>query len=182
MLNAKFGIEVEFTGISRAKAARIVKEHFGGELKKEGGYYDKYVIKNADGRKWTLMSDGSIRGEVKRDGQVETTYQGIYQVELVSPILKYENDIESLQELIRKLRKAGARTNGSTGIHIHLDGSNHTARSVKNFINVIASKNDLLYKSLQILNWIDYKKENCMQYQKFFEITCNLGDLLHKII
>ena len=35
-------------------------------------------------------------------------------------------------------------------IHIHLDGANHTPRSIRNFINIIASKNDLFYKALQI--------------------------------
>ena len=35
-------------------------------------------------------------------------------------------------------------------IHIHLDGADHTPRSIKNFVNIIASKNDLFYKALQI--------------------------------
>jgi hypothetical protein len=69
---------------------------------------------------------------------------------LVSPILTYREDIETLQELVRRLRKAGGFTNSSTGIHIHLNGANHTPRSLRNFINIIASKNDLFYKALQI--------------------------------
>src|SRR5690606_4599361 len=73
-----------------------------------------------------------------------------YSVELVSPILTYREDIETLQELVRKLRKAGAFTNTSCGIHIHLDGAEHTPRSIRNFVNIIASKNDLFYKALQI--------------------------------
>ena len=31
-----------------------------------------------------------------------------------------------------------------------MDGTDHTARSIRNFINIIASKNDLFYKALQI--------------------------------
>jgi len=31
-----------------------------------------------------------------------------------------------------------------------LDGANHTPQTIKNFVNIIASKNDLLYKALQI--------------------------------
>ena len=54
-------------------------------------------------------------------------------------------------ELVRRLRKAGAFVDENTcGIHLHLDGANHTVRSLRNFINIIASKNDLLYKALQI--------------------------------
>lgn len=150
MLRSKFGIEIEFTGITRNEAAKIVGQHFGKEAIKIGGYYDKYQITTADGRDWTIMSDASISTQRKVNGRVENANSGIYSVELVSPILTYREDIQNLQELIRKLRKAGAITNNSTGIHIHLDGSNHTPRSIKNFINIIASKNDLLYKSLQI--------------------------------
>lgn len=73
-----------------------------------------------------------------------------YSVELVSPILSYREDIEILQELVRRLRRAGAITNNTCGIHIHLNGSEHTPRSIRNFLNIIASKNDLFYKALQI--------------------------------
>jgi hypothetical protein len=38
-------------------------------------------------------------------------------VELVSPILSYREDIETLQELVRRLRKAGGFANASCGIH-----------------------------------------------------------------
>lgn len=149
MLKTKFGIEVEFTGITRTKASRITEKHFGGRLTKLGGYYDKHQIETADGRKWTIMSDASISPQVKKDDSIRIATHA-YKVELVSPILEYEKDIEDLQELIRKLRKGGAFANDSCGIHIHLDGANHTAKSIKNFINIIASKNDLLYKSLQV--------------------------------
>ena len=71
-------------------------------------------------------------------------------VELVSPVLLYREDIDTLQGLVRRLRKAGGFANPSCGIHIHLDGSNHTPRSIRNFVNIIASHNDLFYKALQI--------------------------------
>ena len=75
-----------------------------------------------------------------------------YSVELVSPILTYEKDMATLQELIRKLRKAGAFSEklNRTGVHIHLNGADHTPRSLRNFINIIYSRNDLLYESLEI--------------------------------
>ncbi len=80
--------------------------------------------------------------------KVEASSQ--YSVELVSPILNYHDDIETLQTLIREFRKAGAFTNETCGIHIHLDGTDHNAKSIKNFIKIIASKNDLFYEALQI--------------------------------
>lgn len=149
MLKSKFGIEIEFTGITRSKAANVLKEYFGGKLNKVGGYYDKYELKTNDGRTWSVMKDGSISCEKKINGYPQNA-NGTYSVELVSPILTYENDIADLQEIIRKLRKAGAFTNDTCGIHIHLDGTDHTLRSIKNFINIIASKNDLFYNALGI--------------------------------
>ena len=62
----------------------------------------------------------------------------------------YREDIATLQNLIRQLRLAGGFTNKTCGIHVHLDGSNHSPRSIRNFVNIIASKNDLFYKALQI--------------------------------
>ena len=35
-------------------------------------------------------------------------------------------------------------------IHLHLDGSDHTPQSIRNFVNIVASKNDLFYQALQI--------------------------------
>jgi hypothetical protein len=96
-----------------------------------------------------LEDDGSISCQ-KKQGRQKVAAIREYSVELVSPILTYQGDIETLQELVRRLRKAGAFTNNSCGIHIHLDGAEHTARSIRNFVNIIASKNDLFYKALQI--------------------------------
>lgn len=149
MLSAKFGIEIEFTGITREKAARVAAEFLQGTYSEGGTYYDTKKVKTPDGRVWKFMSDGSIHCQRKEGGRKVAAGRE-YSVELVSPILTYQEDIETLQELVRKLRKAGAFTNTSCGIHIHLDGAEHTPRSIRNFVNIIASKNDLFYKALQI--------------------------------
>lgn len=72
-----------------------------------------------------------------------------YSVEFVSPICQYE-DIETIQELVRKLRAGGARVNNSCGIHVHVDASSHTPQTLRNIVNIMASKEDLLYKTLQV--------------------------------
>jgi len=149
MLNKNFGIEIEFTGITRNEAAKVAAEYLNGTVTDTGDYYDTKKITTADGRVWKIMSDGSISCQ-KKQGRQKVAATREYSVELVSPILTYQEDIETLQELVRRLRKAGAFTNNSCGIHIHLDGADHTARSIRNFVNIIASKNDLFYKALQI--------------------------------
>lgn len=149
MFTQKFGIEVEFTGITRRQAAEIAAEHLGGTIDSGYDYYNTQTITAPDGRQWKFMSDGSITCQRKQNGR-RVSAGGEYSVELVSPILQYYEDIEALQELIRKLRKAGAFTNNRCGIHIHLNGAPHTPKSIRNFVNIITSKNDLFYKALQI--------------------------------
>ena len=145
----RFGIEIEMTGITRKDAALAAQTVLGGELMYGGSYYDTYELKTFDGRIWKFTYDGSIRCETKRGGTKESASR-LYSVELVSPILTYDEDIESLQEIIRALRMAGAFTNNSCGIHIHLDGEEHTPRSIRNFVNIIYARNDLFYKALGI--------------------------------
>ena len=163
MLKHKFGIEIEFTGITRRKAAEVVANYFNSTVIEEGTYYDTKAVRQADGRKWKVMSDGSIHCQ-RKEGNIKVNASREYSVELVSPILTYKEDIDNLQELVRQLRKAGAFANSSCGIHIHLDGAPHTVQSLRNFINIIASKNDLFYKALQI-------EQNRMRYCKKMDAT-----------
>jgi hypothetical protein len=150
-LKSNFGIEIEFTGITRRKAAKIVAEHLGGSIEELHDYYRTFRITAPDGRKWKVMYDGSINTQ-KRSGGQKVSASKEYSVELVSPILTYEKDMESLQEMVRKLRNAGgfSQAQNSAGIHIHLNGADHTPRSIRNFMNIVYSRNDLLYDALQI--------------------------------
>ena len=149
MLRTKFGIEIELTGITREQAAGVAAEFLQGTYSEGGTYYDTKEVTAPDGRVWKFMYDGSIHCQ-KKQGRQKAAAGRDYSVELVSPILAYREDIETLQELVRRIRKAGGFTNSSCGIHVHLDGQDHTPRSLRNFINIIASKNDLFYKALQI--------------------------------
>lgn len=149
MFSNHFGIEIEFTGITRNFAAKTAARFLNGSVSAMNDYYNTYVVTANDGRAWKFMYDASINTQHKVNGSV-TYASKLFSVELVSPILLYREDIDTLQGLVRALRKAGAFTNSSCGIHIHLDGSNHTPRSIRNFVNIIASHNDLFYKALQI--------------------------------
>ena len=151
MLDTRFGIEIEMTGITRKKAAETLAGFFGTVAEYTGTSYETYTVKDRDGRTWKLMRDGSIRCQLTNErGIRDFTAADRYSVELVTPILTYENDIEMLQEIVRTLRKAGAFTNDSCGIHIHLDGKGHTVRSLRNFISIIYARNDLFYRALGV--------------------------------
>ena len=149
MFNTRFDIEVEFTGITREQAANVATTYLGGSLWHIGGAYDAYEVTAQDGRIWKFVSDGSLNYQRRERGQIVRASKA-YSVELVSPVLTYREDIETLQGLVRCLRKTGGFTNNTCGIHIHLDGADHTPRSLRNFVNLVASRNDLFYKALQI--------------------------------
>lgn len=143
-----FGVEIEMTGITRAKAAQVMAEHFGTRSFYIGTYYDAYGAKDQAGRIWKTMSDGSIKTVYKVNGN-QVSANRDYSCEVVTPILKY-NDIEDLQTIVRKLRQAGAITNSSCGIHVHVDGANHDASSLTRLVNFVCSRQDLFYEALGI--------------------------------
>lgn len=145
MRTQKFGIEIEMTGITRAAAAQVIAGHFDTSATHVGGIYDAFAVRDGENRQWKVVSDSSIRRESRRGGSRNAAYA----VEFVSPICKYE-DIETIQELIRKLRSAGAKVNSSCGIHIHIDASPHDVKTLRNIVNIMAAKEDLLYKSLKV--------------------------------
>ena len=143
-----FGIEIEMTGITRSRAAEVIAEYFGTSKEYEGGYYDAYYACDSQRRKWKVMSDGSIDCQ-KRDGRRKISADRNYSVELVSPICQYR-DIETVQELIRKLREAGAFVNPSCGIHIHINAAPFNAPKLRNLVNIMAAKEDMIYRELQV--------------------------------
>jgi hypothetical protein len=148
MKDQRFGIEIELTGLSRLRAAQVMAEYFGTPVSHDGGYYGIYSVLDGQSRRWKVMSDGSITTE-KKEGRRIIPADSTYSVELVSPICKYE-DIETIQEIVRKLRAAGAIANASCGIHVHVDASPHNANTLRNITNIMASKEDLIYKALQV--------------------------------
>lgn len=146
--NQNFGIEIELTGITRANAAKVIANYFGTSSRYIGTYYRTYGATDSKGRIWKAMSDGSIRCQVKRNGRIVNA-SGEYSCEIVSPILQYE-DIEDLQNLVRELVKAGAMANTSCGIHVHVDGANHTPESLTRLLNFATGRQDLIYEALEI--------------------------------
>ncbi len=150
--NQLFGVEVEMTGITRKKAALIVAEILGTTSSdSDGTCYNTRTITDQSGRKWKVMRDSSINPSIN-DGSNNILDK--YRVEFVTPPLGY-TDIELLQNIIRKLRENGAKTNSSCGIHIHIDGANHNPQSLRRLINFMTSRQDLIYEALEIGNRAD---------------------------
>lgn len=148
MKEQRFGIEIEMTGITRKAAADIAATYFGTAVNFDGTFYNTYSALDSQGRKWKFMSDSSISAQ-KKSGRQIVAASDDYKTEMVSPICRWE-DIEKVQELIRKLREVGAIANDSCGIHVHVDASPFNANTLRNITNIMASKEDLIYKALQV--------------------------------
>ena len=139
MNNQTFGIEIELNHISREKAARVIAATIpgGGTVRHPGGGYDKWRVTGVDGRIWNVVTDGSIAGPRDQASEV------------VSPVCKWE-DIETVQAIVRALKAAGAVAHSSCGIHIHIGEGSHTPKTLRNLVNIVNSKEDLLTQALQI--------------------------------
>jgi len=127
--NQKFGVEIELTGISRSSATKVLTEVFGTTF----SIYDDTAT-DQKGRTWQVVYDSSINGTG---------------AEVVSPILTYD-DIELIQEVLRALRQKGARADSSCGIHVHVDGANHTPISIKNIMNFMCNRQNLIFEALDV--------------------------------
>lgn len=133
-----FGVEIEFTGITRKKAAQVCAACFHTEPVKYNE--NLYVVRDETHREWKFVYDSSITA--KPSGNP-------YKVEMVTPVCRYE-DIERIQEIVRALRNEGLRVNDSCGMHIHVDGSRFDPRTLRNLVNLMANKEDVIYRALNV--------------------------------
>ena len=144
-----FGVEVEFTGITREQAAKALASHFGTTRRHSRDPYDSWYVLDTDGKEWRFMSDASIRGEKWTEEGYENVNSEGYWVEMVSPKLTYA-ELPKFQECVRQMRRAKGKVNSSCGIHIHVDAANHNRQSLKNLLSIMFSKEDILFKALQV--------------------------------
>ena len=142
MKEQTIGVEVEMNHIKRSAAAKIAADFFGtgryeNTARRNG--YETYSAWDAQGREWKFQKDVSIAG-------IDSE-----KCELVTPILHYD-DIETLQELIRRLRKAGAISHAGVGagVHIHIGANGHTPQTLRNLANIMASHESLIAEALKL--------------------------------
>ena len=142
MKKQTIGVEVEMNSITRQNAAKTAAEFFGTGRWEDTAYrngYRTWSAWDAQGREWKFQRDSSIHGP---DAE---------RCEMVTPILTYD-DMDTLQDLLRRLRKAGAKSDATRGcgVHIHIGAKGHTPQSLRNLANIMASHEDLLADALKI--------------------------------
>ena len=135
-----FGVELEYDRISTATAAKTVAEVTGGTARYEGVHLSNWVVTMPDGRKWNCETDASVSSGS----------------ETVSPILKI-GDIPMLQEVVRALKRAGARTGGGAGLHVHVGAARMTPRQIQNLVKIFYKQEELIVHGCgtarRRLNW-----------------------------
>ena len=142
MKKQTIGVEVEMNSITRHNAAKLAAEFFGTGRFEDTAYRNGYYTWSAwdaQGREWKFQRDVSIEGP---DSE---------KCEMVTPILTYA-DMDTLQELVRRLRKAGAKSDYTRGcgVHIHIGAKGHTAQTLRNLANIMASHESLLADALAL--------------------------------
>ena len=143
MKQQTIGVEIEMYNITRKSAAQLAATFFGtGKCKNTAARngYHTWSAWDEQGREWKFQRDCSIRARTDEE-----------RCEMVTPILTYA-DIETLQELVRQLRKAGAKSDPdhTCGVHIHIGAAGHDARSLRNLANLMASHENLLISALRL--------------------------------
>ena len=142
MKKQTIGVEVEMNSITRQNAAKLAAEFFGTgrfqDTARRNGYRT-WSAWDAQGREWKFQRDVSIEGP---DSE---------KCEMVTPILTYA-DMDTLQELVRRLRKAGAKSDYTRGcgVHIHIGAKGHTPQTLRNLANIMASHESLLADALAL--------------------------------
>lgn len=142
MKKQTIGVEVEMNNITREKAAKVAARYFGTrryENTAGRNGYSTWSAWDAQGREWKFQKDVSIEGPESE------------KCEMVTPILTY-SDMETLQELIRQLRHAGAKSDATRGcgVHIHIGAKGHTPQTLRNLANIMASHESLIAEALNL--------------------------------
>jgi len=136
----RFGLEVETVKKTRREVAYAIHSVVGGTVTHAAtpACYDPWHITDLRGRTWKVMADASL-----------TNVPRNLQAEVVSPVLGYD-DIAQLQEVIRAIRRAGARVDSTCGIHIHIDAAPFDGRRLGNLAKMVYKQEPLILHALGV--------------------------------
>ena len=134
MKNQTFGIEIETTGIGRERTAKAIAAYFGTTARYVGHHLGDWHVPMPDGRKWVVERDGSVTDP---------------SAEVVSPVCRWD-DLPMVLAVAKTIRAAGAKADGSCGIHVHVGLGEHTPQSLRRLVNIVNAKEDLLTQALGI--------------------------------
>jgi len=123
------------SGIPRKETAGVIAAHFRMEASYKGAPSFEYAVMDKEGNEWRIA----------RDGKVST------------PELT-EETLDSVLEVFKALAKAGAGVDGCIA-SVTLPMAGHNGVTLRNLVNIIASKEKLIFKALGIDERFAFKQE-----------------------
>lgn len=114
----RFGVEVEFTGISREAAARAIIAA-GYDARVEG-------YNHSTRRHVKIVGDASVTGSASNRGG-----------EAVLPPASGEAGLKMVADVLTALADAGARVDRTCGLHVHVDTAGLTAEGIARYAEAL---------------------------------------------
>ncbi len=136
----RFGIEIETIKRSRGDVAHAIQSVVGGNVEHVGSpsCYDPWHVVDDGGRKWMVVADSSL-----------TSVPANLRAEVVSPVLSYD-DIDTFQNVIRAVRRCGATVDAKCGMHIHVDSSAFSGKTLANLAKIVHKQEPLILAALGV--------------------------------
>lgn len=138
MKELNYGVEIETIKRTRESTAKAIQSVVGGNVQYVGGPYDSYEVIALDGRKWKVVADSSL-SEVPSH----------LRAEIVTPILHWD-DLETLQQVVRAIRRNGNKVSGQCGMHIHVGTEAFTPKSIANFAKIFYKQEPLILQAFGV--------------------------------
>lgn len=124
-MKVRFGVEIEYTGISREAAARAINDA-GVAAQVEG--YNHQTRSHVK-----VIGDASVTGSRNNRGG-----------EVVLPPLAGEAGFDTVRKVCDALTDAGARVDRSCGLHVHVDTKGLTAEGIVRYAEALYAAQPML--------------------------------------
>jgi hypothetical protein len=135
----KFGVEIEVGAQTRNTVARAVQSVVGGTVQHLGGPpYDPWCVTAPDGREWRVVADSSL-----------SAYEPDKRAEVVSPILTW-TDLNTVQDIVRALRRAKCAVNGQAGLHVHVGSELFTGKTLAILAKQVYANEELIFHAFAV--------------------------------
>ena len=141
MRSLRYGVELELIGRTREQVAQAIQSVVGGMVCHVATppSYDPWTVTDLRGRVWKVVADASL-----------SMAPPALRAEIVSPILEYQ-DIAELQEIVRAVRRGGARApQQNAGLHIHIGIESFDGRALANLAKIVYKQEALILHALGV--------------------------------
>lgn len=146
LTDIQFGLELEHTGLKRLETAEVLSEYFDCQyIHTRDHGLDCYKLDNG----WKVVSDSSVSAYPESN-------------EVVTPVMSFE-DIDILKGALQALQDAGAYTDKTCGIHVHVSNPHMVeVATVKKLLEHDFTRYDMIYLATR-----GYKRWSAPQNEDF---------------